>query len=832
MAGSKTIVKRFNNFRGKDLRASDLVRDKSFAIDFINSIITKDLSLATRRGSHILGDSAQHLGLSTYTYSDLTTGETKEEIVSISDKLLKRQSNTFTIDYAGAASPVIISVKLDANTATFKCVIIEGTTTVVDEDLGTGLESVPVTLADLKTVIDAVTDFSATISGVTTTPAAFLPITLNKDLAASPNQVVIAYYDWATINSSVSTPFAAYLAARGDAAFEHASFANFQDVLLIATGKEYLHKYDGQTVYRVGLPRPAAVSLVNSGAGNVDAGTHSWRVIYRQKDNRGNITESKESVGTSLVLGGASNIAVTISNVVAGTGFNTNCATVNGNQVAVTTITVNNSPHTLKVGDTSYFIDRATGLAVERLITSTAATTITIAGGNVNVNNGDAISNNLRILLVRTKVGGNDLFTVTEIPNNSLAATQVYADNIADANLGAQYFIPFKAHDLLDLKPHYVISHQGVPVVGGFESDPNTVGFGNTSDPETFPLATNFFDVASTTSGRVSGLASDEEHLIVGKKDAIYVTTGTLDTNNFSLDKLTEGAIGIICHNTIADIGGAIVFLSRRGWYLVQGGFNLVEVGEPVNKLFYDPVLNTASQLRPERSFAVFDKFSEQYICFIPTESGSNTGRFANSFSAIYVFDTFQQAWIELKGPNMGGGMCVAEDLLWWQSKRSDAALTVTGNLWARSNTGTEYDFADHHEVVNFELGDQWEDAGEPSRLKTALRLRVYNLSQAVIQTPFVFTVKTERDYLKGLADSEFSYSFDIGTSSGGWGYFPWGMGGWGSATVRIPLPKKLRNNKFRSLRFVFTHGKLLQRAAITGYEYELVMPYRGDMTH
>lgn len=833
MAGEKIIQKNFNAFRGKDSRSSDLIRDRNACIDLTNVVITKDSTLSTREGNKIRAPNGQFLGMHNYAYSDSTTGATEEETISISQNLYRRRSNTFTIAYSGASSPVVFNLKLDTTTATFKATILEGSSAVLNYDLGTGLEASPITLANFKTAVDAVTNFAATISGDTSVPAAFLPITLNSDLVSAPNTVVMTYYDWAQINSTTTNPFSTYYAARGGDDFEHCSFCNYQDVVLIATGYEYLYKYDGQTVYRVGVPASGSITAAASASAgvNVDAGTHTYICIYKQIDNRGNIAEGKSVSSSSIILGAAGDVDVTVGNLLAGTGFNTNCALVNGNQVGVTTITVTNSPHTMKIGDTAYFLDRSSGSYVTRTVTATAATTITISGAAVNVNNADVISNNLRIEIFRTKAGGVDYFLVAEIPNNSFAATQLYYDNQTDASLGAQYFIPARNHDVLSVKPKYVTAHDGVIVCAGDFNNPNTVYYSYDEDLESFPAASNSFDIASTISGGITGIISNQEVLAIGKKTSLFVLSGGLNDNSFRIEKITEGAIGIACHNSAADIGAGIIFLSQRGWFLLKGGFNPVEIGAPVNKVFYDAPVSTSDTLRLKRSFAVYDEGSQMYICFIPTESGSGTSKYVNGSAVAFVYDTYHDAWIDWTGLNMGGGICVSEETVWWQSKRDDATLTVTGNLFRKHNSTTEHDYADHTSVISLVFGPQWEDGQEPSQWKYIPRLRIYNLLQTNYPSAFTFTVRTELDYDRGNTDSQFTYPFGTATSSGGWGLFPWGSA-WGSPFPQVPRPRKLRFSKFRALRFIFSHGALNQRATMTGYEYELIFSHRKEMTN
>lgn len=835
---TKTIRKNFNSFRGRDLRSSDLTRGADYAIDLDNVIFTKNSALATRAGNKIVAPAGQFTGLFDYIYSNTTTGATEEEILSLDENLRRRRSNTFTVAYTpGAATMSFLSIKLyDAGGGPFFYALVtedESQSPNTSNNyiyLGTGLEASPITLADLKTQIEGIAaGYSVTISGDTTIPAAFLPITTDRDLLSG--SVALTYYDWQDVNSTVTDPFTDYNDARGDEDFENASHCNFQDDLIIATGYTTLQKYDGQTVYRVGLPQPVSSVANNnyatdSGGGSGPNGTYSYTYVYKQVDNRGNITESKQCQADTVTVVD-NTINVVVDNILAGTGFNTNCAQVNGAQATVNTITVD-AGHTLKVGDTAYFLDNVTAAYVTRGVTAIGATTVTVDGAPVTVSDNIPISNNLRIEIFRTAAAGADYFLVAEIPNNSLTATQTYADSKTDLQLGAQFFIPDRSHDLLDVMPKYVISHEGVLVCSGSFDNPNTVYYSDIEDLESFPEATNQFDITSTIAGGVTGLVSDQEHLIVGKRFSLFVVSGSLADSNFRVEKIGEGNTGIACHNASADIGTGVIILSEHGWWLITRGVDVLEIGAPINSIFFDVPYDESVAFRLKRAFGVYNPHSEQYICFLPTESGTGLARYVNGNSQIHVFDNYKKGWIRWTGPNMGGGLIVAEEALWWQSRIDNSG--TTGTLFKEHTSGTEHDYADHNEPINLVLGCQWEDGGEPAQFKYIPRMRVYNITPTVFQTAFTLTVTTELDYRLGIPDTTFTIPFNQGTSSGGWGLFPWGQDAWGSPVTIAPRPRKLRNKKFRALRFVMSHGEWNERAVITGWEYELIFSYEASM--
>ena len=219
-------------------------------------------------------------------------------------------------------------------------------------------------------------------------------------------------------------------------------------------------------------------------------------------------------------------------------------------------------------------------------------------------------------------------------------------------------------------------------------------------------------------------------------------------------------------------------------------------------------------------------------MCFVPCESGTGTGRYANGNSVVHFFDVFDNAWGKWSGLNMGGGICVHDNYLWWQSKRDAGGSGIVGNLWQESATGSEYDFADHNVAIECLIQPQWDFMGDPSVFKLVPRVKFYNLSSSPLSTPFQWEVTTEVDFLYGVTHSDFDASFNVGSGGGGfgWGYMPWGLGAWGSPVVRYTKPLKLKVTKLKAIRFKLRHATLHQNCSITGWEYEMVEAYKPEM--
>lgn len=823
----RTFIKNFNNFRGRDIRSSDLIRDFDYAIEFENARVVKEDSCVKRPGFNTRGASGQYNGLYTYRYTNSDTGQTIEELISLSDSVFKKSESAFVVTYTGSDPIALLSIRLDTSTQTFKCIIIEGTVTVLSYDIGTGYELIPKSLDDLKTAIDAVTDFSASISGTTTIPAAFLPITLSADLASLPNMQSIVVSEWRKLNTLIDAVFTNYHVNRGVDEWELASCVNINDCLFIATGYEYLHKYDGQNVYRAGLPFAEPVpelELVSTGWTDTNV---KYIYLYKQIDNRGNTILGVDSDPSDAVSPSSQSVNVTVPNLVAGSGFNTGGAVVSGDQSGVTTITVN-SAHTLKVGDTAYFYDGVTGDYIERLITAKSNTTITIAGAAVDVLTNYVVSNNLRIVIYRTTAGGALYFKVVEVPNNSYLATQVVQDSFAPANLGSQYIPPTKLRDILDFKPRYLCVHQGLLIASGAPNAANAWFFSNGEGPEYFDAEINVEQIKAASGGGVRGLGSDQEHLIIGTNSTLFVVTGDLDGGSARIERL--GNVGFACHNTIVDIGDKLVFLSGTGFWSVQNGFNLEEIGQPINPDFINTLGLSAVQLpQYRRAFAIYFEETREYICFVPAESNSGVDKYINTNAVVHTYDAFHNAWGIWKSLNMGGGLAVYNDNIYFQSKRSDAFFTVTGNLWQRSALGTIDDYADHDQPINFQLGPQWIDAGEPSVYKVFLWFKVYSLLRQTLPATFNLSVSLERDFNRGVTWASFEVLLGGFQTSQGWGFFAWGEAGWGTPEAQASKIK-LRSGKAQSLRYLMTNNLLHQKVALSAWETVITAPYNTEL--
>ncbi len=183
------------------------------------------------------------------------------------------------------------------------------------------------------------------------------------------------YWYWQRVNFTVSPPMpgSANPVYQNSKDFENASLEAFDDVIYIANGIDYPQKYDGQTVYRTGMPlgvRPSETdNTTYISQPFVANNTYQYATTYEQVDTRGHIVEGEISeVDNHEVMAANAAINVQVTNLTATfkNNWNTNGANATGASVTVYgpdrdgfyyDIVPVNSGFTLKIGDTAYYAD-------------------------------------------------------------------------------------------------------------------------------------------------------------------------------------------------------------------------------------------------------------------------------------------------------------------------------------------------------------------------------------------------------------------------------------------------------------------------------------------
>lgn len=840
MAVSKILAKNFSKFKGLDLRSSNLIVAQEFSTGMDNADYNKTNAIVKRKGYQYKVDNAGGYGMAVYKDINTTTGAVTETVCTVDDSLRTLTADTFGITYSGSGTS-LLNIGVNVSTDKYELTIVEDTVTILTQNLGLGLdESSATTVGTVISAIDALTDYAASGGADTTSSAAFLE--LKKDAILSSTSTAVAFSHWTQSNEPSANPLTTTQAAKNNSDFENASFANLNNVLYVSTSYDDLMKYDGQGFYRAGVPAGGdadgsgdsgtAPTLADSASGTTftTGDDYYYFYLYSQVDNKGNIIEGiKSPYSAKHTMSAGKDIDVTVTNLLASSGFNTNSAIVSGAQNAVTTLLLD-SGNTLNVGDTAYFYDGSTSSYVTRTITASDDTGITFAGA-VDVADNAVISNNLRIGIYRTvEIGAStpaSLQTyslVAEIPNDSQNATQVYQDGIADASLGAEFIIPTKAHGLPP-KGRYLTTFRNQLFIAGRPTNVNTVYYSDIDSPEYFPAGSNSWVVDAFDGAKIRGIGALDTAVIVFKDASIQAVTGDIADDSFRVDEISFGGIGCVAHNSIQKIGGSLFFLSDKGIYSVNLE-GVSSIGGRIETEFtkFDVAFNF--QKATSANWLNRDK----YLLFIPNESQDGSDDYADSSSRVYAYDYARDAWLKWSNINAQGGFALLTDgTFYHHSRRLDTdSENVENPLAVFNNYGNSNDYTDHQNATIFKYETNWEALGDPQILKKFLRLKVFALPTDVLDgdaSLYTLTVQQETNFNSPAAIAEFDMDFSGGSTGwgGAWGTFPWGDSPLGE------LKGKLKAAKSRALKLIFKNEIQKEDVLISGYQLEVAASYRAE---
>lgn len=629
------LQKRYQNHRGIDLTSSDIDRPSGYASYLKNAQFKQSGAIEKRKGYHACAPSVGGFGSFEYNRVNPETGVAEAESVTIDQNLYRYKKASITVNYAGAESTCLLSLFYDPDAAEYVCQIQEGENLVLDFGLGIGFdEASTVTLADLDTEISALPGFTASVSGSSSTPAAFVESIRTYDLTTEDWVGVARYSE--QVNSTTNNPLSSYYSKRAQDDFENVSCVQIRNCLYFGSGFDHTMKYDGQTFYRAGLPEPASLTSVLAAGPGITGNNYFHKIQYIQYDAAGNVIEGNIKTTSTGVNAANQTIDVTIANIEEGSGFNTNCAIVDGAQAVVTTIDVDDGSagaHTLKVGDTAYFFDAVSASYVEREVTAVTTNTITIAGAAVTVADNAVISNNLRIAIYRNKTAGSTptvFYLIEEIPNDSFNATQVYNDNVADGSLGA-LLIPPVTDRSPPPKGKYVSQWNGQMTIAGNLDNQNILYYSDVDGPEYFPSDSNQLLFDSVAGDVIVGHAPNNQVYAVFGDRSFQIVSGDIATGQVRID-LISADIGCLAHASIKEVNGSLCFLSNKGPRVTQGG----QVPQPLGSSETNPSasridaimeqagMDSDEELRFKRTVAVNDRIGQKLIFFFTTNIHTN----------------------------------------------------------------------------------------------------------------------------------------------------------------------------------------------------------------
>lgn len=742
---------------GIDYTSNAAVRNIASARDGLNFEISPSQDLIKRTGYAIKSGEAGGYGLVAYGKWSVSTqdvagwgslpwgtgpwgspttlgyGDVVETLVAVDNLPSVWTQGNLTLTYTGSGTATV-----DIN-AVASCYVQldlkEDGVSVLTSNLGDGINPTVVTLSDLKTSIDAVSGFSAAVSGTSTTPAAFLDFADNKSVISSGTIIKFGY--WEDVNARELAPMEQTVNRANESDYENPTTVTMNGVLYISNGYDNMHKYDGQNFYRAGLPQPSAPTAATSTgttAASGFSGTYQYKIEYVQIDqilntHLGRISAASTAFSNS---GSGERINVTLTNILDGEGYNTNCAIVDGTQTSVNagagleTITVDDGSggaHTILAGDRIYFYNDTSSAYDTKIVDSVTSTTITVESSSTfDVTDNAVISANLRAAIYRTKAGGTLYYKVAEIPNDAFNSSQVYEDNIADDDLGALYNDPTRVPGLPPQCRYSVIWRNQI-VLAGDPSAPNILYYSEYSDrtdPENFP-GVNTIEISQDTESIITGLAVLTRNLFIFTEDQIYVVDGNLAVHRVEANILASD-IGCVAHSSIALVDDSLIFLSKKGVYRIvptAAGYRVVEVSKNIRPVF-DVTAGNSFRSYWKRAVGKYWPEGHKYMLFLPDETtDSGSGKvYANSSSRVWVYDTQLETWYQWSNMNQAGGIAIYDDSVigevpWFTSREQSSNYTYRFNL-----TKSEKDFADWVSPVDCSYEAQWILGKDPSRFK------------------------------------------------------------------------------------------------------------------
>lgn len=241
-------------------------------------------------------------------------------------------------------------------------------------------------------------------------PAAFLQI-IEPTIIDSNRVFTIDYWYWQLINSTKTPPLpgSANVKFQNSPGFENASLCAFDDVIYIANGIDFPQKYDGQTIYRAGMPAGSRPDVADNTTAPIKpfvaAEVYEYGTTYEQVDNRAHIVEGQLSeIRSHTIVAATAAMDVTMMPIAPNSGWNTNGANAVGGAATIYGPDVNGFYYdfvsltpgfTLKIGDSAYYLDE------------TAAT----------INGAQATVNTINVLPGHNIDVGDDVYFQNTTPN-------------------------------------------------------------------------------------------------------------------------------------------------------------------------------------------------------------------------------------------------------------------------------------------------------------------------------------------------------------------------------------------------------------------------------
>jgi len=686
-----------------------------------------------------------------------------------------------------------------------------GDVAVVDFDCGLGYDEADIpTLGELADVVNAVSGLNMAVPGeIENEPAAFIPSYIETAFE-DDTTLELTYYVWeqVPVPDGVATLFSGLAAIRYDDRFEIASFETMRDVCYIGTGYDAVVKYDGVKAYIISSPPAGDVLAVAIDPGFITGTDLTYMIAFVPFDATGKEVQGLVSAPSNEIDPVSNSVSLTFETILTDSGFNTDYAVSAAAPLVQVGEVINLAPgYTLKTGDYIFFKD---------------------SNGDDQFRYVELISPDLDLLILDSEasVAADTVF--------SCIMVRVWGQIIAD---GTFLFQGDYAHDPTSITQTITFSEPPngpayiAPDVAPTASPPlkylrgyqdrlcgavdETVYVSDVLSAEIFSPSSSF-DVVST-AGPIKALSPVSSFFCVFKENSYYVVVGTIGEESFRVD-LESRNIGCQAHASIQDIGGPILFLDRKGIHLKDQSALAVNISDNLFPRWRDP------KFIKKRAISVQDSDEQGYVLFLPVETNNSPA--ATHESRVLVYNWYFQAWWEYTNVNNAAGATARGSEIWWAERKISTFDNQEYSRTQRKLILNNYaDFTDHGTPIPFEYTPGWVHLDEPTQLKKYVRFKLYSNDPFKVAS-FTLQVSVEYDFLDAVSGCSFPLVFGTGNAGEGWGADPWSYFPWGHPTQPF-LELHLKNGRAKAARPVFTHEENYRFPLITGWEYQIEVPYQ-----
>lgn len=332
----------------------------------------------------------------------------------------------------------------------------------------------------------------------------------------------------------------------------------------------------------------------------------------------------------------------------------------------------------------------------------TDGVTITVSSKIVNLSaipvSTDSQVNSRRIY--RTSAGGA-VTTASLLATINDNTTTVYADNIADVNLGITIDLSF------DPAPVFVKTVEHKNRGFGFTDNSTVINYSRLFNFWYWPQGTDGTDTSADSrdyrefagkddGDKITNIISYYDYLIIFKENSVYVLEG-YDQTTFSIRKIDfSDGIGCVGHRAAAIAGNWCYFIDKNGIYRTNAQ-RIEYVGEAAEAFFNPSNPNSVEKVSPTNiGSAIAIKFNVKPDIFVtfslPTNSQSSNSLHLNYYYEEDIWcwdDGFRAESWAIKDVNNLDKLMRGDDKGWvWTSTESKGEGGVV-NSTATSGTST-----------------------------------------------------------------------------------------------------------------------------------------------